>query len=204
MSESFELRLQKGEPQITFPNRCISCGKPKETTDSLKVERNVRFGTTTRQLAFTLPVPLCGSCQHADKRVTLLTLGAFGLGGLAAGIAACFPFFLLSARLESFLGTGSDNQTRAFAFVLAAFLALIFGIAAGFVVEFIVKLIATPFLNIALWHYPASVVQILSDVATTAGLTAQISRDGDTVWLNFSNDDIASDFARLNKSEISV
>jgi hypothetical protein len=95
-----------GSSLLVFPERCLSCGAPKEAESTLALSRNVMRGQRQESVILNLPIPHCARCARTTKNVFLAGCIPFALGfvvaglaGLLAGFAGGFVFELLARIL---------------------------------------------------------------------------------------------------------
>jgi hypothetical protein len=212
VAQIFQIPLTADDVQLTFPGRCVCCGKPKETETLLKVFRqwgnqspkNISRAIVVdkdKSLAtLTLNVPHCARCHAADGRVAILTWIAFFAGAVPGGIVAFILVLLGLAWVDDFFGvSGASPDYGAVQLGLAGALAFIIGGVAGFAAEVVAKVFFTPFLGRALFYAPLLAVQVLGDQEYAAGLTASLTKDFASLQLKFANDEIGQEFGRLNR-----
>ena len=189
MAKAFEFPAKQ---ELTFPERCVCCGKPGETDMPMKVHR------LKKEVA--LRIPLCLRCKRSDQRVFLFSLLSFLLGALVVGVGCFALLFIWEGKngILAFLGFNNVSGQHDPLFVLFGGTAFLVGIAAGFLLEAAAKVLFIPFLGRALYYAPIMAVQILGDVEYVAGLRANLSKNMKTLHLKFYNDDVADEFAQLN------
>lgn len=180
-----------------FPDRCVSCGGPKETESALALTRLVARGRRQEQASVRLQVPHCLRCARATKSVFLAGCIPFVLGFVLVGAAA----FLLTVYGSWVFGLDelqSPGQTQTPSLVLGAGAGLFGGFVGGFVFELLARLLLIPFYGSSLLRAPMLAKQFINDSDYVAGLTGRLDRDARQLTLEFSNEEVAEDFARLN------
>jgi hypothetical protein len=200
MSRTFEFPANR---DLKFPERCMNCGQPKETEVSMEVNRLVLKNNKQIKHSVTWSIPLCNRCKRVDQGVFLYSLLAFVLGLLAFGIG-CFIFLALFDNRTGFLNSLTENipGRGSLWLPLVASLSFLVGLAGGFLVEAVAKVLAIPMLGRALYNAPLLVKQMLGDVSYTAGLNAHLSQDGSTVQMKLFNEDVANVFESLNSEPV--
>jgi len=188
----FPVKDPKKPPKIEFANRCVNCGKPKETTLGLSLDMGVQKRDTP--VMMTLTVPMCNRCDEKERRVAMVTLVPFLIAGLIIGIIAFVPATLIAPE-------GTTPQTLAFPFVFGGFAGLIAGIIGGTVVEVIVKMFAASFFGKLVIQRPLTVLGLFSSTDELIGISAKYMKDKKIARLVFENDEIAREFNTLNGLE---
>ena len=198
MATDFEL---PSDQTLTFPERCLSCGKPKETEVTMKVSRLVMVKNKQVQKSASMTLPLCEPCRKADQRVTLISLFALLAGFIIVAVAT----FLLIARWDAQTGIltnlGVDNvpgQAGGWLIIVGS-IAFIAGLIGGFLFEAVFKMLLIPVMGRVLYYAPFVAVQMFGDVEYTAGLRASLSKDASTLRLRFFNHEVAGEFKTLNR-----
>ncbi len=183
---------KKNPPVLVFPDRCVNCGKPKETTLGITLNMNVqkRGQTVTMQPS----VPMCNLCAKKERSIVLVTLTPFFVAGFMIGLIVFAFVALISPQ-------GTSTQTLGLPLVLGGFAGLIAGIIGGTVVEFFVKMLAAPFYGKLVNRRPLTVLGLFSESDDLVGISAKFSRETNTVHLTFENEDIAREFKKMNPSE---
>ena len=179
----------------TFPDRCIACGGAKEAESTLGLSRLVARGRTQKEVSLRLQVPHCVRCARLTKSVFLAGCIPFALGFVLVGAAS----FLLAAYGSMWLGLeehGTQGQSPSL--ILGAAAGLFAGLAGGFLFELAARLLLLPFYGRALLSAPTLGRQFLTDTDYVAGLTGGLDPAGTELTLQFSNEEMASEFARLN------
>lgn len=178
-----------------FPDRCIACGGAKEAESTLALSRLVARGGRQKEVSLRLQVPHCARCARVTKSVFLAGCIPFALGFGLVGAAS----FLLAAYGATVLGLeehGTQGQSPSL--VLGAAAGLFAGLAGGFLFELLGRLLLFPFYGRALLSAPTLGRQLLTDTDYVAGLTGRLDPAGTELTLQFLNEEIASEFARLN------
>jgi hypothetical protein len=190
----------KSSPALTFPARCVSCAKTAETTSRLSIVKNMprRSGRGQQTVRIQFDVPHCEACARSTKAVFLAGLIPFALGFVLAGGASFIVAGLWAAR------SGVDDMgqpSNSNSLVLAAAAGLFGGIAGGFLLELVARLLLLPIMGMALLRAPLLVPSFFTDSDHIAGLTARPNADF-TVTLTFANAEIAREFAAANAREL--
>ena len=180
----------KKPPKLTFPDRCVNCGKPKHVVLPMKLNMGVE--KRGQGVLMDFPVPLCAECERKEKRVTFVTLIPFLIGGFIAGVIAFVPAWLLAPQ-------GTTPQTLNFDLVFGGFVGLIVGLIGGTVVEFVAKLLFAPMFGQLLLKRPLSVVGLFNDSEYVIGLSAKFTDKKKSLRLTFEHDGIAREFDQLNQ-----
>jgi hypothetical protein len=183
----------------TFPDRCVSCGGPKETESALALTRLVARGRRQAQASVRLQVPHCERCARATKSVFLAGCIPFVLGFVLVGVAG----FLLAVYGSWVFGLDelqSPGQTQTPSLVLGAGAGLFGGFVGGFVFELLARLLLIPFYGSSLLRAPMLAKQFINDSDYVAGLTGRLDRDARQLTLEFSDEEVAGEFARLNSA----
>jgi hypothetical protein len=95
---------------------------------------------------------------------------------------------------------GPANPRTPNSLVLAAAAGLFGGIAGGFVLELVARVLLLPVFGRALWAAPLLVPSLFTDADYVAGLQGRLSADGAQVTLSFARDDVARAVAAANES----
>lgn len=184
------LRTLNKKTAFKFPDRCVNCSQPKAELLGLSLD----LGTQAKIANLQMQVPMCKACADKERRVAMVTLIPFLVAGLLIGIAVLVPVALVAPE-------GNTIRTLTFPLVLGAFAGLIAGILGGSLVEFVVKMLATPFYGKLLLQRPLTAVSLFSARDDLIGLSARLSSTDQTLQLIFENDEIAREFAQLNPQE---
>jgi len=179
----------KKPPVLNFPERCVNCGKPKETVLPLKL--NTGAQKRGQMVMMDMPVPLCASCERKERKITNVTLVPFLIAGLLIGVIAFVFAWLISPE-------GTTTQTLALPLVLGAAAGLVAGIIGGTLVEFVLKLLFAPAYGQLLLKRPLTVLSVFNDSEDVIGLSAKFADGRKSLKLTFENDDVAKEFERLN------
>jgi hypothetical protein len=182
----------KKPPSLKFPERCTNCGKPKETVLPLKLNTGVQ--KRGQMVLMDMPMPLCKACEQKERKVTMVTLIPFLVGGLLVGVVAFVPAWLIAPQ-------GTTSQTIGFDWVFGGFVGLIAGITGGTLVEFVLKFVFAPAYGQLLLKRPLTVLSVFNDSEDVIGLSAKFADEKKKLKLTFENDEIAREFAALNLQE---
>jgi hypothetical protein len=198
MPISYSVPIPNGfAPELTFPKRCVSCAKQAETTSRLMIVKNIarRQGRGKQQtVRIQFDVPHCAGCARSTKSVFLAGLIPFAIGFLLTGGIAFVAVGWWAAR------AGLDDMgqpSNANSLVLGAAAGLFGGIAGGFLLELVARLLLLPIMGGALLRAPLLVPSLFTDIDYIAGLTARPNADF-TLTLTFANAEIAREFEAAN------
>jgi hypothetical protein len=195
-----ELSLQiHGDVVPVFPAICVGCGAAPTTTSNLGLARLVagRRGTQ-RALKLTWPVPHCDACARSTKAVFLAQLLPFALGFVVIGGAALAAGWY-GAVWVGLDEVGTTNPRTPNSLVLAGAAGLFGGIAGGFVLELVARIVLLPVFGRALWAAPLLVPSLFTDADYVAGLRGRLAADGTQVTLTFALDPVAVAFVDANR-----
>src|SRR5512145_1437033 len=84
----------KKPPRLTFPDRCVNCGRPKARTWSLKLSTGAQVRGQMVQME--LDVPMCADCSTKENRISNVTWLPFFITGLLACVVVFIPVWLVS------------------------------------------------------------------------------------------------------------
>ena len=180
----------KKPPKLTFPDRCVNCGKPKARTWPVKLSTGAQKSGQMVQLE--LDVPMCAECVAKENKIGNVTWIPFFVVGLLTCAVVFVPVWLLSPE-------GTMPQTSAFPYVLGVFAGMVAGILVGSLVEFGLKLLLLPAYGKLLLKRPLTVLSILSDSENLIGFSTKFADQKKTLKLTFENDEIAQEFEGLNR-----
>ncbi len=186
------IRDPKKPPKLSFPDRCVNCGKPKARTWPTKLSTGAQKNGQMIQLAFD--VPMCAACSTKENRIGNVTWTPFFLVGLLICAVVFVPVWLLSPE-------GTTPQTYAFPYVLGAFAGLIAGMIVGTLVEFGLKLLLTPVYGKLLSNRPLTIFSVFNDSEDLIGLSMRFVENKKVLKLTFENDEIGQEFSTLNPQE---
>ena len=182
----------KKPPKLTFPDRCVNCGKPKARTWPVKLSTGAQKSGQMVQLE--LDVPMCAECVAKENKIGNVTWIPFFVVGLLTCAVVFVPVWLLSPE-------GTMPQISAFPYVLGAFAGMVAGIFVGSLVEFGLKLLLLPAYGKLLLKRPLTVLSILSDSENLIGFSTKFADQKKTLKLTFENDEIGRGFSALNSQE---
>lgn len=186
---------------LVFPDRCLSCGAPKETESRLALSRLVTRGQRQSSVTLNLPIPHCARCALATKSVFLAGLIPF-LGGFSVVGLAAFAVVFAGAAVLGLDELWPLQPGGTPSLVLGALAGLLAGFAGGFVFELAARVVLLPFFGRALFGAPLLAAQFLGDSDYVAGVTGRLATDGSHVQLTLSNAEMAREFATLNAAVI--
>jgi hypothetical protein len=182
----------KKPPKVTFPDRCVNCGKPKTRTWSVRLSTGAQKSGQMIQLEFD--VPMCADCVAKENRIGNVTWIPFFGVGLLVCVVVFVPVWLVAPE-------GSMPQTYAFPYVLGAVAGMIAGMGVGTLVEFGLKLLLAPVYGKLLLKRPLTVISVLNDSENLIGLSTKFAENRKILKLTFENDEIAREFSVLNPQE---
>lgn len=182
----------KNPPVLKFPERCVSCGNPKETV--LGITLNMGVQKRNQQVTMQLTVPMCNACAEKERSIAKVTLIPFMVAGSVIGVIVFVPAVFIAPE-------GTTPQTLGFPFVFGGFVGLIAGIFGGTVVEFFVKMLAVPVYGKLLVRRPLTIIGFLAESDELIGISARFLRKTKIVRLEFEKEEIAREFAQLNSLE---
>jgi hypothetical protein len=182
----------KKPPALKFPDYCVNCGRPKETT--LGISLNMGVQVKGQVVTMKLTVPMCNVCAEKERSIAKVTLIPFMIAGFIIGIIVFVPVALIAPE-------GTMPQTVGFPFVLGGFAGLIAGILGGSIVEFLVKILAVPFYGKLLARRPLTILGFLMESDQLIGISARFLREPKIVQLEFENEKTAREFTQLNPLE---
>ncbi len=186
------LKDPKKPPKLSFPDRCVNCGKPKARTWPVKLSTGAQKRGQMIQLEMN--VLLCGECAAKENKIGNVTWIPFFVTGLLAGVIAFIPVWLLSPE-------GTTTQTLALPYVLGAAAGLLAGVIIGTLVEFGLKILFAPAYGKLLLKRPLTVFSVFNDSEDLIGLSTRYADGRKRLSLSFENDEIAREFLTLNPQE---
>ena len=191
-----------GDTPPAFPPHCVGCGGTPTTTSKLAITRLVagRRGSQ-RPVSIAYAVPHCAACARSTKAVFLAQLMPFALGFLVVGGGALVAAWY-GATVFGLDDVGQTNPRTPNSLVIAGAAGLFGGIAGGFVVELVARVLLLPLFGRALWRAPLLVPSLFTDADRVAGLTARASADMTTLTLTFDRDEVAREFAAMNARDL--
>jgi hypothetical protein len=182
----------KKPPKLTFPDRCVNCGKPKSKVWPVRLNTGAQKRGQMVQLSFE--VPMCSQCSAKENKIGNITWIPFIVVGLLACIIVFVPVWLLAPE-------GPTLQTYELPYVLGAFVGMTAGIAFGSLVEFALKILFAPVYGRLLADRPLTVFSVFSDAEDLIGLSTRFTEGKKILRLKFENDEIAREFVALNPQE---
>lgn len=183
------IKDKKNPPVLKFSARCVRCGKPQETTMNLQLNMGVQKRSNT--VLMEVPVPMCNECAQKERSIAKVTLVPFLVGGSIIGIV----FFVIVTLISP---EGTTSQTLSMPFVLGGAAGLISGVISGTIVEFVIKILSTPFYGKLLAKRPLTIFSLFNDSEDVVGLSLKFGEGKNSLKLIFENEDIAREFIRLN------
>jgi hypothetical protein len=183
------IKDQKNPPVLKLPARCVNCGNPQETT--MKIGLNMGVQKRSKPVMMDVVVPMCNVCAEKERSVTKVTLVPFLAAGSMIGIVVFVIVALISPE-------GTTSQTVSLPFVLGGTAGLIAAVISGTAVEFVAKLLFTPFYGKLLVKRPLTVFGVFNDSEDVIGLSFRFGEKKKSLKLIFENEDIAREFTSLN------
>lgn len=182
----------KKPPKLTFPDRCVNCGKPKARTWSIKL--NTGAQKRGQMIQLEMDVPLCAECAAKENKIANVTWLPFFITGLLAFVIVFIPVMLISPE-------GTTAQTINMPYILGAVAGLFAGMIVGTLVEFGLKMLFAPAYGKLLLKRPLTVFSALTDSEDLIGLSTRFADGRKRLNLSFENDEIAREFVALNPQE---
>ena len=182
----------KKPPKLTFPDRCMNCGKPKVRTWPVKLSTGAQKRGQMIQMEFE--VPLCAECTAKENRISNVTWMPFFIAGLLTCVIAFIPVWLLSPE-------GTTAQTYGFPIVLGAFVGMVAGILVGTLVEFGSRMLFSPAYGKLLLKRPLTILAIFKDSEDLVGLSTRFAENKKLLKITFENEDYGREFTALNPQE---
>ncbi len=179
----------KNPPRLSFPDRCVNCGKPKVRTCPVKLSTGAQKSGQMIQLEFG--VPMCAECSVKENKIGNVTWIPFFVVGMLTCVVVFVPVWLVAPE-------GTNPNTYLFPYVLGAFAGMVAGMIAGSLVEFGLKLLLLPLYGKLLLKRPLTVASILKDSENLIGFSARFADQKRILKVTFENDEIAREFATLN------
>lgn len=186
------IKDKKKPPILKFPDRCVHCGKPKDTVLPMKLNMGVQKRGQGVMMDF--PVPLCAECEAKERRVTYVTLVPFVTAGFLLCGLAFVPVWLITPD-------GTTPGTLGFSVSVGMFAGIVVGIIGGTVVEFVLKFLFAPVYGQLLLKRPPTVFSLFSDSEDVIGLSARFTENKKSLKLTFENNEVAKEFEQLNSQE---
>ncbi len=186
------IRDPKKPPKLTFPDRCVNCGKPQLRT--LPVKLNTGAQKRGHMIQFQMDVPLCAECVAKENKIGNVTWIPFFVVGLLVCVVVFIPVWLISPQ-------GTTTQTLVLPYLLGATAGLFTGMIAGTLVEFALKMLFAPAYGKLLLKRPLTVFSVFNDSEDLIGFSTRFMVSRKTLKTNFENDEIAREFVALNPQE---
>ncbi|HET9915090.1 MAG TPA: hypothetical protein VFQ13_24580, partial [Anaerolineales bacterium] len=179
----------KEPPKLTFPDRCVNCGKPKARTWSVKLSTGAQ--KRGQMVQMEMDVPLCAECTTKENKIANVTWLPFFITGLLAFVIVFIPVMLISPE-------GTTAQTINMPYILGAAAGLFAGVIVGTLVEFGLKMLFAPAYGRLLLKRPLTVFSVFNDSEDLIGLSTRFADGRKRLKLSFENDEIAREFLALN------
>ncbi|MCK6463178.1 MAG: hypothetical protein L6Q29_05185 [Candidatus Pacebacteria bacterium] len=194
-SQTFHVPMIDNKLSINFPNKCIYCGVPTETTKSIKVtvsdqgssQRGQTIKTTTLTRSLNISVPYCRTHVALSEQNVKALYRLFGFGmflGLLVGLIIVIP------NLSDFL-TATNGLLWGLVF------AAVPSIGGGFFLMWLPKLLPLLFKNKTLKHQPS----LFSHHGSDLGINFDFSSERNALSIKFVNPEITQEFAQLNNAK---
>jgi hypothetical protein len=182
----------KKPPKLSFPDRCVNCGKPKARAWTIKL--NTGAQKRGQMVEVELDVPLCADCLAKENRIGNVTWIPFFLVGLLTCAVVFVPVWLISPE-------GPTIQTAELPYVLGAAAGLLAGIIIGTLVEFGMKLLFAPVYGKLVLQRPLTIFSVLGNSEHLIGIAARLAENRKILKLTFENEEIAREFIAMNPQE---
>lgn len=182
----------KKPPKLTFPDRCVNCGKPKSRTWAVKL--NTGAQKKGQMIQLEMDVPLCADCVTKENRIGNVTWIPFFAVGILVCAVVFVPVMLVAPE-------GTNPNTYMFPYVLGASVGMAAGMLVGTLVEFGLKLLMAPIYGKLLLKRPLTVISVLNDSENLIGFSTRFAENRKILKITFENDEIAGEFRSLNPQE---
>jgi hypothetical protein len=192
ISMDIPVKDKKNPPVLVFPDRCVNCGKAKETMLGISLQTGLQ--KRGQPVLMKLDVPMCNVCAEKERGIAKVTLVPFLVAGFVIGLMVFIPVLLIAPD-------GTSTQTLNMPFVIGGAAGLIAGLLGGTIVEFLVKMLAVPFYGKLVTQRPLTMIALFTESDALIGISAKFSRETNTLHLTFENEDIAREFKKLNPME---
>jgi hypothetical protein len=183
------IREKKNPPVLKFPERCVNCGKSKQSVMPLKLNMGVE--KRGQGVLMDIPVPLCADCRSMESRITNVTLLPFLIAGFLICAIVFVPVWLITPD-------GETIQTIGFAPMVGVVVGVIAGLIGGSLIEFGLKILFAPAYGRLLLKRPLSIFSLLNDSEDVIGLSAKFTDGKKSLKVIFENDEIGREFEKLN------
>lgn len=174
MTNLIKIPMVDGKFNVSFPEKCVYCGKPQEFIVPITASRSSGGRYNRIRQSATFQVPYCQEHSQSNKKYRTW---------LGAIFFVCLAFSCAAQLMISF---ALDLQETFQICVLGPALALVFAFLVG---------------NLGVRKIWGSFDQTVADLPRSTvdgGLGLEMAMGTDTVGFSFSNDIIAQEFARLN------
>jgi hypothetical protein len=192
MSVDVPIKDPKKPPKLTFPDRCVNCGRPKARTWTLKMSTGAAKRGQSVQLE--LDVPLCADCAKKEDRISNVTWMPFFIAGFLVCAVVFVPVWL-------FFPEATTPETYAYPYIVGTSVGMIAGVIVGTLVEFGLKLLLAPAYGRLLLQRPLTVFSVLNDSENLIGISTRFAEDKRILKIIFENDEIAREFIAMNPQE---
>ena len=182
----------KKPPKLTFPDRCVNCGKPKTRTWSVKLGTGAQKRGQLVQVELT--VPLCAECSAKEDRISNVTWLPFFIVGLLVCAVVFVPVWLFSPL-------PTTPETYSYPYILGASVGMVAGLVVGTLVEFGLKLLLAPAYGKLLLKRPLTIISVLNDAENLIGFSTRFADNRKILKMTFENDEIAREFIAMNPQE---
>lgn len=186
------IRDKKNPPVLEFPDRCINCEKSKETMMGITLQTGAQ--KRGQSVVMKLNIPMCNVCADKERGIAKVTLIPFLIAGVLSGLIVFVPVVLIVPE-------GNSTQTMGLPWVLGSAAGLIAGLIGGSLVEFFVRMLAVPFYGKLVTRRSLTIFGLFTESDELIGISAKFFREKNMLHLAFENDDIASEFKKINSLE---
>lgn len=192
VSIDIPIKDKKNPPVFEFPDRCVNCGKSKETMLGITLQTGEQ--KRGQSVIMKLNIPMCNACAEKERSIAKVTLVPFLIAGVLIGLIVFIPVLLIAPQ-------GTSAQTLDLPWVIAGAAGLIAGLIGGSIVEFFVRMLAVSFYGKLLTRRPLTIFGLFTESDELIGISAKFFREKNMLHLAFENDDIAREFKKLNSLE---
>jgi hypothetical protein len=200
-SQAFNVPMIDNKLSVNFPNKCIYCGIPAETTKIIEVtvsdkgssQRGQTITTTTLTRSINLTIPYCQNHAELSEQNNNVLYRLFGFG-LLLGLLIGFIINLSQTTLGDFVSTTFSSFSG---FIWGSAFTIAPAIAGGFLLMWSPKLLPFLFKNKTLKHQPS----LFSHHGSDLGINCDFSNERDALYIKFVNPGITQEFAYLNSAK---
>jgi hypothetical protein len=192
ISIDIPIKDKKNPTVPEFPDRCVNCGKSKETMLGITLQTGAQ--KRGQSVIMKLNIPMCHVCAEKERSIAKVTLIPFLIAAFVIGLIVFVPVLLIAPQ-------GTSTQTLNLPWVIAGAAGLIAGLIGGSVVEFLVKMLAAPFYGKLVTRRPLTIFGLFTESDELIGISAKFLRETGTLHLTFENEEIAREFKKINSLE---